>query len=222
MLIPGGVLSGALVSWVLIAPAIPLCILLIRKPQFNTLSISVILLCVVSLLSGAFLLVSPEENPQEKGFHHFSIFLDFLFNLMVLQACTSNKMIQTVILASGLAFCGFFLSLMFAKESMQFQPVLINIGYALLFVLSLMVIIAQFQDISRHLTSLPSFWITAGIFFQFGLLTLLFFLNENLNNKKIPDDNGFGLMFTIINFFRFVFLSIGLLLIPKKNGTNRE
>jgi hypothetical protein len=163
-------------------------------------------------------LMSPHENQQQIGFHHFTIFLDFLFTLMVLQACTSNKMIQTVILASGLAFCGFFLSLMFTKESMQFQPVLINIGYALLFALSLMVILSQFQDISRHLTSSPSFWISAGIFFQFGLLTLLFFLNENLRSDQLADEDGFGMMFTIINFFRFLFFSIGLLMIPKKNG----
>ena len=215
MLIPGGVLSGTLLSWVLIAPAIPLCILLIRRPQFNTLSISLVMLCVVSLLSGAFLLVSPEESAAQNSFHHFALFLDFLFNLLVLQSCTTNKTLQTVVITAGLAFCGYFLSLLFISDHPPFQPVVVNIGYTLLFVLSVLVIFFQFQDISRHLSAAPTFWITAGIFFQFGLLSLLLFLNEGLRAQNIADDNAFGILYTIINIIRFMFFSIGLLLMRR-------
>ena len=214
MLIPGGFLSGTVQSWLLVAPAIPLCILLIRRPAFNPLSISLILLCVVSFLTSSFSIVIPSESSGNNSFQQFSVFIEFIFNILVLKSCIRDKTHQYLIVTAGLMFAGIFLSLMAFVQDQTFPFMWIRIGYVLLFVLALSVIINQFQDVSHHLTGVPAFWITAGIFFQYGLISLLLEVNGD-NSDKVANDNELGVLYMIINVIRFMFFSIGLLLFDR-------
>ena len=218
MLIPGGFLSGTVQSWLLVAPAIPLCILLIKRPAFNSLSISLILLCVVSFLTNSFSIVIPSGQPGNSSFQQFAVFIEFIFNILVLKSCIRDKKHQYFIITAGLMFAGIFLSLMTYEQGKTFPFMWIRVGYILLFLLALSVIINQFQDVSHHLTGVPAFWITAGIFFQYGLISLLLEVNE-VDASQVQQDSELGVLYMIINVIRFMFFSIGLLLFdrPSKN-----
>jgi hypothetical protein len=216
MLIPGGFLSGTVLSWLLVAPAIPLCILLVKRPVFNSLSISLILLCVVSFLTSSFSLVVPSDTPVNSSFQEFSVFIEFFFNILVLKSCVRDKTHQYLIVTAGLIYCGIFLSLMVITNGQEYPFLWIRIGYVLLFALALSAIINQFQDVSHHLTGIPAFWITAGIFFQYGLVSLLLLVNDS-STQKIAEDSELGILYMIINVIRFLFFSIGLLLFEKNS-----
>ncbi len=128
-------------------------------------------------------------------------------------------MMKRIIYTSGLVFAGIFITFLVLKGTDAHYSGLIKIGYTLLFALSLSVIVTQLENITHYLTASPSFWITAGLFFQFGLVTLLLFLNSGINPGEIAEDQDFGMMYTIITCIKFIFFSVGLLI--DKQSSNR-
>jgi hypothetical protein len=108
---------------------------------------------------------------------------------------------------------------MILKGTDAYYSGLIKIGYSLLFLLALSVIVTQLENIKHYLTASPSFWITSGLFFQFGLVSLLLILNNGVNPEKLPSDVDFGVMYTVITCIKFLFFSIGLI-IDKKLEAN--
>lgn len=215
MFIPGGFLSGTLLPWVIFAPVLPLLAALIRKPPLNATYISLLFVCVVTLLTNSFSLFIQDEINLTKNFFTWSIMVEFIFSIMLLKACTNHSLMKNIILTSGLVFIGICITFLILNGNSAHFAGLIKIGYTLLFILSLMVIFTQLENITHYLTSSPSFWITAGLFFQFGLLSLLLLLNDGLNPEELPADQDFGILYTIITCIKFIFFTIGLLVDKK-------
>ena len=120
-----------------------------------------------------------------------------------------------MIVTAGLIFAGIFITFIVLRGSDAHYSGLIKIGYALLFAISLIVIVTQLENITHYLTASPDFWISAGLFFQYGLLTLLLFLNNGINPQQLPADLDFGVLYIIITCIKFIFFAVGLLVDKK-------
>jgi hypothetical protein len=215
MPIPGGFLSGTLLPWVIFAPALPLLVASIKRPPLHSTNIALLFVCVVTLLTHTFSLFITDEMPLNRSFFTFSVLVEFLFSVLLLRSCTSHKMVKRIIVTAGLVFAGIFITFLVLRGSDAHYSGLIKIGYALLFAISLMVIITQLENITHYLTASPDFWISAGLFFQYGLLTLLLVLNNGINPQHLPADLDFGVLYTIITCIKFIFFSVGLLVDKK-------
>lgn len=212
MFIFGGFISGTLLPWVIFAPVLPLLTAMIKRPRLNDTNISLLFVCVVSLLTSSFSLFITDELPLNRSYFTLTILVEFIFSILLLKSCTPNVLMKRIIYTSGLVFAGIFITFLVLKGTDAHYSGLIKIGYALLFGLSLFVIITQLENITHYLTASPAFWITAGLFFQFGLVTLLLFLNAGINPGGIAEDQDFGMMYTIITCIKFIFFSVGLLI----------
>ncbi len=212
MFIFGGFISGTLLPWVIFAPALPLLAAMIRRPRLNDTYIALLFVCVVTLLTNSFSLFIKDELPLNRSYFTLTILVEFIFSILLLRSCTPNMMMKRIIYTSGLVFAGIFITFLVLKGTDTHYSGLIKIGYTLLFALSLSVIVTQLENITHYLTASPSFWITAGLFFQFGLVTLLLFLNSGINPGEIAEDQDFGMMYTIITCIKFIFFSVGLLI----------
>ena len=219
MFIFGGFISGTLLPWVIFAPALPLLAAMVRRPRLNDTYIALLFVCVVTLLTNSFSLFIKDELPLNRSYFTLTILVEFIFSILLLRSCTPNMMMKRIIHTSGLVFAGIFITFLVLKGTDAHYSGLIKIGYTLLFALSLSVIVTQLENITHYLTASPSFWITAGLFFQFGLVTLLLFLNSGINPGEIAEDQDFGMMYTIITCIKFIFFSIGLLI--DKQSSNR-
>jgi hypothetical protein len=222
MFILGGFLSGTLLPWVIFAPVLPLFVALVRKPRLNNTYISLLFVCVVTLLTNIFSLFIKDEPTLNRSFLTFTILVEFIFSILLLKSCTENTLMKRIVYTAGLIFAGIFVTFMVINGTNDHYAALIKIGYALLFILSLSVIVTQLDNISHYLTASPSFWITAGLFFQFGLVTQLLFLNAGLNPGELAADQDFGMMYTIITCMKFIFFSVGLLVDKKSNSNNKR
>ncbi|MGL6266781.1 MAG: hypothetical protein ACRC2O_02605 [Chitinophagaceae bacterium] len=215
MLIFGGFLSGTLLPWVIFAPVLPLMVAMIKRPPLNNTNISLLFVCVVTLLTNIFSLFIKDELPLNSSFFTFAVLVEFIFSLLLLKSCTNNELMKRIIYTSGLVFTGIFITFMILKGSDAHYSGLIKIGYSLMFVLSLSVIVTLLENIKHYLTASPSFWISAGLFFQFGLVSLLLLLNNGVNPEKLSSDEVFGMMYAFITCIKFVFFSIGILIDKK-------
>jgi hypothetical protein len=82
----------------------------------------------------------------------------------------------------------------------------------------MLVIISQIKDTKHQLMESHIFWISAGIFCHCGLVSLLLFVNEDVNSEKGDTGSEFGTLYTVITIIKFIFFSIGTL-VYKKLGT---
>lgn len=215
MPIPGGFLSGTLLPWVIFAPALPLLAAFIKRPSLHSTNIALLFVCVVTLLTNTFSLFITDEMPLNRSFFTFSVLVEFIFSILLLRSCTGHKMVTRIIVTAGLVYAGIFITFLVLRGSDAHYSGLIKIGYSLLFAISLMVILTQLENITHYLTASPNFWITAGLFFQYGLLTLLLVLNNGINPQQLPADLDFGVLYTIITCIKFIFFSMGLLIDKK-------
>jgi hypothetical protein len=212
MLIPADFLSGALMPWVLAAPALPLAFILFKKPVFTTLNIALLLICVVSMLTNIFFnMMIQQPSDIEGNVYLLGILVDFGFSMFLLWNCTRHKLIRGMILAVCVMFCGAVSSLMIVNVGMADVTSILSIGYLLIFALAVSVIVMNAVDRSDHITDSPAFWMASGLMFQFGIMALLLFMQIGREAGEWLRDRELGLMYTIITCLRFILFSVGLL-----------
>lgn len=212
---PGGFLSGALLPWVILAPALPLLIILIRKILFDFAIVSLILLCVVTILINLFIFLIRGHAEFTQLFLNFSLLLEFIFASFLLRSCTSNSLLQYAIIAGMLVFPGIFLALGIPGDFKHYQPFLVRTCFVSLFIFSVLVMISQFRDTSYQLMESHIFWISAGLFLHFGIVSLLLFLSDDVQNETMSPLSDFSTLYTVITMIKFIFFSIGTLVYKK-------
>ncbi len=212
---PGGFLSGVFLPWVILAPAMPLLVILIRKIFFDPAIISLILLCVVTMLVNFFIFLTQDHLPFAQLFLNISLLLEFIFAALLLRTCTSNSLLQYAVITGVLVFTGVFLTLGFPGGFKNHYPHLDKACFVSLFFFSFLVLISQLHNINHRLTESHIFWISGGLFFHYGLVSLLLFLNDDIEAGGIAPDAEFGLLYTVITIIKFIFFSIGLLVYKK-------
>ena len=110
MFLPGGFLSGAILPWILLAPALPLVAALVRRPSMSMPSVLLLVSCLLALLTGIFGYLASDAEPKPAVLH-FMIFIDAATAFLLLWVHSGWYRLKQVLLAAGLLFCGIFLAL---------------------------------------------------------------------------------------------------------------
>jgi uncharacterized membrane protein YgdD (TMEM256/DUF423 family) len=220
MLIPGGVVTGNLLPWVLFAPVLPLLLLLLRKIHFNAVNTSLLLLCVVSVISNSFLLLAKDHIIQP-SFIRFSFVAEFLFTGLLLKTCTDHQLLKYSIITTILVFLGIFTSFSIMGSEQTGMEMVMKTGVLIVFIISLLVLASKVNKLEEHIVSKPDFWFTAGIFFHFGLLSLLLLTAKKTSDIDYHEQGQFSVLYVIIFCAQFIFFSVGVLL-PKPLDISRE
>jgi len=216
----GGVVPGNLLPWVLVAPVFPLLLLLLRRMNFNATNTSLVLLCVVSVISHTFLIIA-KGNPIQSSFVHVTFISEFLFTGLLLKTCTPNQLLKYSIITSILVFLGIYTSFSVMGGQATGIEIVMKTGVILLFLVSFLVLASKVNKIDESLIMSPDFWFTAGIFFHFGLYSLLLLTSKSTSDLKYHDQDQFSIMYVIIFCLQFIFFSVGILL-PKSLDINKE
>jgi hypothetical protein len=210
MFIPGGFLSGTLFPWVLLAPLIMLFCIIIRKPSVDRKIIALSLLSTVTILADIFLFMSLSQPSLLLSFQSVAVFFQIIFSCLLLWTVSSDQYLQYAIAAASLVFAAIFLTMTASSGFEQFIPLLVKFGFALIFAFTILVLFSIQQNLSRHLNSIPGFWIAAGILFEFGVLTLLLIIDQNIRPGTIRTDNNLDSILLIISLVKHTFFCVGI------------
>jgi hypothetical protein len=209
MFLPGGFLSGAILPWILLAPSIPLVAALLRKPTMSLPSVLLLVSCLVALITGIFGYLATDAQ-SKPAVLQFMIFVDAITAFLLLWVHSGWQRLTQILLAAGLIFGCVFLAVMLTGNEGPALSILVKTGYLSLFVGALAVILSRMQHITEYITVSPAFWVSAGIFFLYGLLALLLFLNPLEEPSRLLSDSDFALMYTILHIMRFLFFAIAV------------
>jgi hypothetical protein len=198
-----------LLPWVIFAPALPLLFILINKAYGNGRQTSLVLLCVITIFTNIFLLLAARSSVEPR-FLHVSFVADFLFTLLLLKNCTDHRIIRFSIFTILLAFIAVYLSLQyFSVETVGIQDLNFT-GTAIVFVLAILVLASLTKRVENNILTSPDFWYSGGIFFHFGLLSLLLFTGRKIADLNYHEKDALSALYAIIFCLQFVFFTVGV------------
>jgi hypothetical protein len=198
-----------LLPWVLIAPAIPLLLVLITRTYNNSSQTSLVHLCVITILSNVFLAVAAKST-QDPALLHISYLATFIFTLLLLKNCTNHRVLKITIFTILLLFIGIYLSVRFMSGDLRIMHILNTIGALVIFLLAVLVLVSLAYKVDLHILSNPDFWYSGGVFFHFGLLSLLLFTGKKITDADYHEQNEWSMMYAIVFCLQFLFFSIGV------------
>jgi len=198
-----------LLPWVLIAPAIPLLLVLITRTYNNSSQTSLVHLCVITILSNVFLAVAAKST-QDPALLHISYLATFIFTLLLLKNCTNHRVLKITIFTILLLFIGIYLSVRFMSGDLHIMHILNTIGALVIFLLAVLVLVSLAYKVDLHILSNPDFWYSGGVFFHFGLLSLLLFTGKKITDADYHEQNEWSMMYAIVFCLQFLFFSIGV------------
>jgi len=198
-----------LLPWVLIAPAIPLLLVLITRTYNNSSQTSLVHLCVITILSNVFLAVAAKST-QDPALLHISYLATFIFTLLLLKNCTNHRVLKITIFTILLLFIGIYLSVRFMSGDLRNMHILNTIGALVIFLLAVLVLVSLAYKVDLHILSNPDFWYSGGVFFHFGLLSLLLFTGKKITDADYHEQNEWSMMYAIVFCLQFLFFSIGV------------
>ena len=198
-----------LLPWVLIAPAIPLLLVLITRTYNNSSQTSLVHLCVITILSNVFLAVAAKST-QDPALLHISYLATFIFTLLLLKNCTNHRVLKITIFTILLLFIGIYLSVRFMSGDLRIMHILNTIGALVIFLLAVLVLVSLAYKVDLHILSNPDFWYSGGVFFHFGLLSLLLFTGKKVTDADYHEQNEWSMMYAIVFCLQFLFFSIGV------------
>jgi len=205
----GGIIAGNLLPWVLVAPALPLLLVLTRKTADFKLMILLSFLCTFSILSNLFLLMASGSGLHEP-FLRVSFFVEILFTILLLNKCTSSRVLKYSIIISLIIFGSVYLS--FASLQPGLLPSIMTAGVFIVFLASILVLLSMLNDMEKIIINSPDFWFSAGIFFHFGLLSLLLFTGQEITSVSYHQTDGFSVFYVAIFIMQFLFFATGVIL----------
>ena len=198
-----------LLPWVLIAPAIPLLMVLFTRTYNNSSQTSLILLCVITILSHVYLAVAARST-QDPALLHISYLATFIFTLLLLRSCTNHRVLKISIFTILLLFISIYLSVQFMSGDLGNMHVLNTTGTVIIFLLAILVLVSLVYKVDLHILANPDFWYSSGVFFHFGLLSLLLFTGKKITDANYHEQNEWSIMYAIVFCLQFLFFSIGV------------
>lgn len=206
----GGIIAGILLPWVLIAPTLPLLLILIKRNQADKTMVALAMLCVVAILSNVFLLMASGSGLQN-SFLRVSFLVELLFTGILLKYCTEHVILRYSIIASILVFGSVYIT--FTSLSPEGSTWTISmIGVIMVFLISVLVLFSKMNKLDQNIILSPDFWFTGGIFFHFGLLSLLLFTGKNITDLDYHKQDDFSILYVIIFVIQFLFFAAGVLI----------
>lgn len=198
-----------LLPWVLIAPAIPLLLVLITRTYLNGSHTSLVLLCVITILSNVFLTVAARTT-LDPGLLHISFLATFIFTLLLLKNCTDHRILKVSIITILLLFIGIYLSVQLISGDLAEMGILYITGTIIVFTLAIFVLVSLALKVDLHILANPDFWYAGGVFFHFGLLSLLLFTGKKITDTDYHEQSEWSVMYAIVFCLQFLFFSIGV------------
>lgn len=198
-----------LLPWVLIAPALPLLLVLISRSYNNGSQTSLILLCVITILCNVFLTVSARSD-MDPALLQISFLTTFIFTLLLLKNCTNHRVLKISIFTILLLFIGIHLSVQFFSGDFANMYMLNTTGTVIIFILAMLVLVSLALKVDLHILANPDFWYAGGVFFHFGLLSLLLFTGKKMTDADYHEHNEWSLMYAIVFCLQFLFFSVGV------------
>lgn len=198
-----------LLPWVLIAPAIPLLLILINKAYGNGRQTSLILLCVITIISHIFL-IAGSRSSMNPVFLHTTFLATFIFTLFLLKNCTDHQILRISILTILLIFISIYLGLQYLPGDPIRLYDLNTTGAFIIFLLAILVLTNLATKVDRHILHNPDFWYTGGVFFYFGLLSLMLFTGKKVTDIDYHEQDQWSALYAIIFCLQFLFFSVGV------------
>lgn len=184
----GAIISQPFLAISLVAPLIPLGFLLAKKGNGMRRSTLLLgLLLSANLVSAMFIQISI-ETALHQVFVHIVYVLQIIFSALLLRGCTDQLILQQIILTiiSIYAASSLTLLLILPKGDLSF---LIQTGFGVVFILSILVLTSLTYN-SPSLLSCPEFWYTGGIFFFYGLLSIMIVIPQLISLPRGDHSSG--------------------------------
>ena len=213
MLIPADFLSGALLPWILATPALPLAVMLFRRPSFSPMNVALLLMCTATMLTNFYfnlLFKTPEQIDSQT--YLLGVIVEFGLSMAMLLNSTENRLLKGVLLGTAVMYIVALLAiLLIAIDDVRIDIVL-AIGYTLVFAFALLVLFQTARDHpSVFLTGVPAFWMASGLLLHYGVIALLLYSHPGTEPGEWMLDEGFAWVYTVVNLLRFMLFSAALL-----------
>ena len=204
MLLPADLLSSTLMPWAMVAPAIPLLLMLWGRISFTGLNVSILLICIVTMLSNMFYGILPKTPPSIRNDIHLAgIIIESSLSLVLIWNIVSNGIIRKVIIALITILVGGLTLVMSIRSSIPDLKGILSISYLGIALLAGAALYELSQSERESLlTDTPTFWTGAAIAFHYGLMSLLLMVLPAEHMKDWASYPGFGLLFVLSNCIR--------------------
>jgi len=220
MLLPADLLSSTLMPWAMAATALPLLFMLSGRITFSGLNISILLACIVSMLTNMFYGILPRNPVNVRNVIHLAgILLECGVTFMLIWNLTTERILRRIILAAAAVTAVTLIFSFFGAESGSLKTKhVLALSYLGLATLAAAAILQQAaSDMEGFITRHPSFWTGAGIIFYHGLMALLLLLLPSGSVKEWASLAGFGIFFTIAHSIRYLLFATAVHIGGKQN-----
>lgn len=204
MLLPADLLSSTLMPWALAAPALPLLLMLYGRSPFTGLNVSILLVCIVSMLTNMIYGILPRAPLSIRNdIHLIGIITESSLSLVLIWNLISVGLLRKVIIAVAAIMIGGLTVMMASQTNISDLKYALSISYFGIATLAGIALFKLSETTSEgFLTGDPAFWTGAGIAFHFGLMSLLLAVLPDMNMKEWGFQPGFGLLYVISNSVR--------------------
>lgn len=209
MLLPADLLSSTLMPWALAAPALPLLLMLYGKSPFTGLNVSILLVCVVTMLTNMIYGILPKTPPSIRNDIHLTgIITESALSLVLIWNLISNGLLRKIIIAVATIMVGGLTLMMAFDADISDLKDALSVSYLAIAALSGIALFSISTSTTEDfLTGEPGFWTGAAITFHFGLMALLLAALPALNMKDWSLFPGFSLLYLISNSVRYLAFS---------------
>jgi hypothetical protein len=204
------IITGVLLPWVLVAPTIPLLLLLIRRNHIDKSTVALALLCVVSFLANISILVASGTELQ-RSFLEVGFLTEIVFTALLLKYCTEHQLLKYGIASAILIYASVYITFVGSSPGTG-TSVINSIGASLIFFISIMVLFSKTGRIDQNLVTAPEFWFAGGIFLHFGLLDLLLLTGKKITDLNYNSPDDFSVLYVAVFVLQFLFFAAGILI----------
>jgi hypothetical protein len=212
------IITGVLLPWVLVAPTIPLLLLLIRRNHIDKTTIALSLLCMVAFLANISILVAYGTELQ-RSFIEVGFLTEIVFTGLLLKYCTESQLLRYSIISAILIFGSVYITFIGLSPGTG-TSVINTIGASLIFLISMLVLLGKTNRIDQNLVTTPEFWFAGGIFLHFGLLDLLMLTGKKITDLNYDSPDDFSVLYVTVSVLQFLFFAAGILI--RKPWANKE
>ena len=184
----GAFISQPALAISMVAPLIPLGFLLAKKGNGMRRSTLLLgLLLSANLVSAMFIQISIETTLHEV-FINIVYSIQIIFSALLLRSCTDQLLLQQIILTIISIYTASSLTLLLIRPKGDLS-FLIQSGFGVVFILSILVLLSVTYN-SSSLLYLPEFWYSGGIFFFYGLLSIMNIMPQLLSLPRGDYSSG--------------------------------
>lgn len=200
--------------WMLLAPAVPLLLILSLKVRFDKPLISLLVYCVTTFLIQIFTLIHI-ENSINLDIIRLFYGIDFLISFIMLFNCIEIRELKHPFITIFLVYISVALSFYKLSNDPNEQIFILQTGVILNFLFAGIILISYITKNSKNLLQVSNFWFVSGVFIYYGFMFLLSLSPNDLNEYEAYQYKcisliGYNIFFTIITIGIIIHVKIEL------------